>query len=54
MIFSDYWKGKVKEYSLFLDEEQNFGTDEHKRPGRPRTAEDMFGADGSFRKLEVD
>lgn len=51
---TDYWKTKVQEYSAFLEEDKQFGTDEHKRLGKPRTAEDMFGAEGSFRKLEVD
>ncbi|KAJ0181738.1 hypothetical protein K1T71_002460 [Dendrolimus kikuchii] len=49
-----YWKNKVKEYSAFLEEDMQFGTDESKRPGKPKTAEDIFGAEGSFRKLEFD
>ncbi|CAD0196268.1 unnamed protein product [Chrysodeixis includens] len=51
---TDYWRGKVKEYSTWLDEDRQCGTEESKRPGKPRTAEDMFGVDGSFRQLEFD
>ncbi|CAH0603258.1 unnamed protein product [Chrysodeixis includens] len=51
---SDYWRAKVKEYSAWLDEDLQYGTDESKRPGKPKTAEDMFGVEGSFRQLEFD
>lgn len=37
----------------FLDEE-NYGTNEELRLGKPKTMESIFGADGSFRKIEVD
>ncbi|XP_026757244.1 alpha-tocopherol transfer protein-like [Galleria mellonella] len=50
----EYWKQKVREYSAFLDEDLQYGTDESKRPGKPKTAEDMFGVEGSFRQLEFD
>ncbi|XP_004929250.1 alpha-tocopherol transfer protein-like isoform X2 [Bombyx mori] len=50
----DYWRKKVKEYSDWLEEDDQYGTDESKRPGKPKTAEDMFGVEGSFRQLEFD
>ncbi|XP_026324459.1 retinol-binding protein pinta-like [Hyposmocoma kahamanoa] len=50
----DHWKKKVQEYSSWLEEDEKYGTDESKRPGKPKTAEDMFGLEGSFRQLQVD
>lgn len=54
VVVSDYWVKKVEEYKEWLDEEENYGTDESKRPGKPKTSEDMFGVEGSFRQLQVD
>ncbi|KAJ2953522.1 hypothetical protein O0L34_g1124 [Tuta absoluta] len=50
----EYWKKKVEEYKDWLEEDEKFGTDEKLRPGKPKTAESMFGVEGSFRKLEFD
>ncbi|GAB6030506.1 hypothetical protein CHUAL_007368 [Chamberlinius hualienensis] len=38
---------------FFLDDEK-YNVDESKRPGKPKTQEDLFGVDGSFRKLNID
>ncbi|XP_014362969.2 alpha-tocopherol transfer protein-like [Papilio machaon] len=51
---TDYWKKKVEEYSDFLEADYQYGTDETKRLGKPKTAEDMFGLEGSFRQLNFD
>ncbi|XP_026331064.1 alpha-tocopherol transfer protein-like [Hyposmocoma kahamanoa] len=51
---TDYWVKKIEEYREWLDEEEKYGTDESKRPGKPKTSEDMFGVEGSFRQLQVD
>ncbi|GAB0090853.1 alpha-tocopherol transfer protein-like [Sergentomyia squamirostris] len=48
------WENKFLEYRDYLMEESKYGTDEKKRPGRPKTEETLFGIDGSFRKLSVD
>ncbi|XP_045490789.1 alpha-tocopherol transfer protein-like [Colias croceus] len=50
----EYWKNKIQEYSAWLEEDMQYRTDESKRPGKPRSAEEMFGVEGSFRQLEFD
>lgn len=50
----DKWVEKIESYRDFFKEEDQYGTDEKKRPGRPKNAESLFGIEGSFRKLEVD
>jgi len=50
-----YWKGKVEQHSDFLARmEKSVRADESKRPGKPKTSKELFGIEGSFRKLEID
>lgn len=47
-------KTKLEKYRDWFLEDQNYGTDESKRPGKPKSAESVFGLEGSFRQLSVD
>lgn len=53
---TEYWEKKIDEYAdYFLEEEkEGYGTDESKRPGKPKTADTLFGLEGSFRQLQID
>ncbi|KAG8226436.1 hypothetical protein J437_LFUL015104 [Ladona fulva] len=48
------WKSKIESYRDWFMEDKNYGVDESKRPGKPKTYEDLFGMEGSFRQLSVD
>lgn len=49
-----YWEDKIVENREYLLEEFTFGTDESKRQTPLKHKEALFGAEGSFRKLDVD
>ncbi|XP_069691387.1 retinol-binding protein pinta-like [Periplaneta americana] len=51
----DEWKRKLEARRSWFLENEKYKSDEKKRPGgRPKTQEDLFGVDGSFRQLNVD
>ena len=53
-MFVDHWKKKVESYKDWFAEEAKYMTNEAKRPGKPKSANELFGIEGSFRKLNVD
>ena len=51
---SDFWKSMVEEHSEYLARSEKFQVDESKRPGKAKTMQQLFGIEGSFRKLDFD
>ncbi|XP_075166390.1 alpha-tocopherol transfer protein-like [Haematobia irritans] len=49
-----HWEKKFLEYRDYFVDDAKYGTDEHLRPGKPIDFENLFGMEGSFRKLNVD
>ena len=49
-----YWKNRVERGAKLLARLEKFKADESKRPGNPKTTKELFGIEGSFRKLEID
>ncbi|KAG7197628.1 hypothetical protein KM043_013409 [Ampulex compressa] len=50
----DTWMQKLKEYGPWFKEQENVKANEALRPGQPKTHDDLFGLDGSFRQLVID
>lgn len=50
----NYWEHKLIEYKSYFEEDKLYGTDENLRCNSMEHLETSFGAQGSFRKLEVD
>jgi hypothetical protein len=50
----DQWMKKVADYGPWFKEQDNVKANENLRPGKPKSYDDLFGLDGSFRKLTID
>lgn len=50
----DTWIKKLEEYGPWFKEQESVKTNEAFRPGKPKTHDDIFGLEGSFRQLIID
>lgn len=51
---AEQWRQKLREYTPWFNEQEEKKANEALRPGAPKTADDLFGMDGTFRKLTID
>lgn len=45
---------KLSSYRDWFKEQEDVKADESKRPGKPKTHDDLFGMEGSFKQLSID
>jgi len=53
-VLTEYWKREAENNRDWFLEQPKYKTDESKRLGKPKNHSDIFGIEGSFRKLEID
>lgn len=53
-VIHESWVKKLESYGDWFKEQESIKADESKRPGKPKTHDDLFGVEGSFRQLVID
>lgn len=48
------WKQKLAEYTDWFKSQEGVKANEALRPGSPKTHDDLFGMEGTFRQLNID
>jgi hypothetical protein len=48
------WVKKLESYRGWFKAQESIKADETLRPGKPKTQDDLFGLQGSFRQLAID
>lgn len=51
---NNQWRKKLESYSAWFKAQEQSKANEALRPGSPKTVDDLFGMDGTFRKLTID
>lgn len=52
--FKDKMRNDLRVNEDFFVENEKLVVDESKRPGKPKDAAELFGVEGSFKKLSID
>jgi hypothetical protein len=53
-LITEQWMKKIESYRDWFKEQETVKADEAKRPGKPKTHDDLFGMEGSFKQLSID
>jgi hypothetical protein len=54
VLVADEWVKKMENYREWFKKQESVKADESKRLGKPKTHDDLFGLEGSFRQLVID
>ncbi|KAH8310503.1 hypothetical protein KR044_001720 [Drosophila immigrans] len=51
---NQWWKQKLADNTKWFQEQEDKKANESLRPGAPKTSDDLFGMEGTFRQLNID
>jgi hypothetical protein len=54
VFVAEQWVKKMESYRDWFKEQEAVKANELKRPGKPKTQDDLFGLEGSFRQFLID